>query len=134
MGGTGAEGPYWPFWVYLGAVVILILGMIILSYLLGQRRMGRETALPFESGVSSTGSAHVRFSINFYLIALFFVVFDLESVFIFAWAVSAREVGVMGYAGVFFFIAMLLAALAYLWKIGALDYVRHARARLEEKP
>lgn len=131
MGATGAEGPYWPFWVYMVAVVVLIAGMLVLSYVLGQRRMDRNTGLPFESGVSSTGTAHVRFSINFYLTALFFVIFDIESVFIFAWAVSAREAGWAGYAGVSFFVGMLLAALVYLWKIGALDYVQRVRARLE---
>jgi len=125
---------YWPFWVYLGSVVVLIVGMVGVSYVLGQRRGTPVTATPFESGIVSTGSARVRFSINFYLTAVFFVIFDIESVFIFSWAVAVREAGWVGYAGLFFFIVMLLAALVYLWGIGALDYVQRARASLKEAP
>jgi NADH-quinone oxidoreductase subunit A len=76
---------------------------------------------PYESGIVITGSARVRLPINFYLIALFFVIFDLESVFLFAWATAVRQLGWTGYAGVCFFIVMLLAALAYLWRMGALE-------------
>ncbi len=127
-------GPYWPFWVYVAAVLALITGMMILSYLLGSRRISQNTGIPYESGVAPTGSAHVRISVNFYLMALFFVVFDLEAVFIAAWAVAARESGWPGYIGVLIFIVMLFAALVYLWKIGALDYIKRQRTTREEFP
>jgi len=101
--------------------------MIVLSHFLGQRHRERATGEPYESGMPVTGSARVRLTARFYLVALCFVIFDLEAVFIFAWAVSAREVGWAGYIEVLVFIAILAAALVYLWRLGALDWGRSAR-------
>jgi NADH-quinone oxidoreductase subunit A len=70
----------------------------------------------------STGSARTRLDVKFYLVAMLFVIFDLEAVFIFAWSVSLREVGWQGYIEILLFIAILLAALFYLWRLGALDW------------
>jgi NADH-quinone oxidoreductase subunit A len=108
--------------MYFVAVIVLAALMIGLSYFLGQHHEERATAEPYESGIPSTGSARVRLSAKFYLVAMFFVIFDLESVFIFAWAVSAREVGWTGYLEILVFIFILLAALVYLWRLGALDW------------
>ncbi|MBP1624424.1 MAG: NADH-quinone oxidoreductase subunit [Acidobacteria bacterium] len=69
-----------------------------------------------------TGSARLHFSAKFYLIAMFFVIFDLEAVFIFAWAVAVPELGWMGYLEVLIFIIVLAATLIYLWRLGALDW------------
>jgi len=96
--------------------------MLGLSYLLGQHHNERATGSPYESGILSEGSARVRFSAKFYLVAMFFVIFDLEAVFIFAWAVAVKETGWIGYAEVFVFIAVLLVTLGYLWRVGALDW------------
>src|SRR5512139_3964050 len=114
--------PLWPVIVYFIAVVLLAAVMIGLSYFLGQRYRERATGLPYESGVASTGTARVRFDIKFYLIAMFFVIFDLEAAFIYAWAVSIRETGWMGYREMLLFIGVLAAALVYLWKLGALEW------------
>jgi len=116
------DAALWPMAVYLAAVIILVTVMITLSYLLGERHRERQTAEPYESGIVSTGSARVRFDIKFYLIAMFFVIFDLEAVFIFAWAVSARETGWTGYAEMMLFVGILAAALVYLWRLGALEW------------
>jgi len=96
--------------------------MIGLSYLLGERHNESATGSPYESGILSEGSARVRLSAKFYLVAMFFVIFDLEAVFIFAWAVAARETGWLGYGEVFVFISVLLVTLGYLWRVGALDW------------
>ncbi len=96
--------------------------MISLSYVLGERHREKQTNEPYESGIVSTGTARVRFDIKFYLIAMFFVIFDLEAVFIFAWAVSIRETGWPGYAEMMVFIGVLTATLVYLWRIGALEW------------
>ena len=77
--------PFWPLLVYFIAVIILAAAMIGLSYLLGQRHRDRATGEPYESGIASTGTAQVRFDVRYYLIAMLFVVFDLEAIFIFAW-------------------------------------------------
>jgi NADH-quinone oxidoreductase subunit A len=119
--------PLWPLLVYFIAVIILAAAMIGLSYLLGQRHRDRATDEPYESGIASTGTAQVRFDVRYYLVAMFFVVFDLEAIFIFAWAVSVRELGWYGYFEILLFIAVLIAALVYLWRQGALDWSSWSR-------
>lgn len=108
--------------VYLTAVVVLVTAMIAFSFILGERHREKQTAEPYESGIVSTGTVRVRFDIKFYLIAMFFVIFDLEAAFIYAWAVSIRETGWTGYREMLLFIGVLAAALVYLWKLGALEW------------
>lgn len=112
----------WPLAVYFAAVILVVVAMLSISYVLGQRHTEPATESPFESGIVSSGSAHVRLSVKFYLVAMFFVVFDLEAVFIFLWAVDGRELGWTGYGEVLIFIGVLAATLAYLWRTGALDW------------
>jgi NADH-quinone oxidoreductase subunit A len=121
----------WPLVVYFAAVILLVAGMLALSYLLGQRHQAKATGEPYESGIVSTGSARLRFPAQFYLVAMLFVIFDLEAVFIFAWAVAFRELGWGGYIGVLVFIGVLVAALVYAWRVGILDWGSKGRnARL----
>jgi NADH-quinone oxidoreductase subunit A len=117
----------WPLAVYIALVGMLVVTMLSLSFVLGQRHTDRATGSPYESGILSEGSARVRFSAKFYLVAMFFVIFDLEAVFLFAWAVAIRETGWAGYAEVLLFITVLLATLAYLWRVGALDWRQGSR-------
>lgn len=112
----------WPLFVYFAAVLFLVGSIIGVSYILGEQHREKATGEPYESGIVSTGTARVRFDIKFYLIAMFFVVFDLEAVFIFAWAVALQEVGWAGYIEILIFIGILVAALIYLWRLGALDW------------
>jgi NADH-quinone oxidoreductase subunit A len=120
--------PVWPILVYAAVVLVITAGMVGLSYVLGQRRADHEQDEPYESGIVSTGSARARLSVKFYLVAMLFVVFDLESVFLFSWAVAFREAGWAGYLSAAIFIALLLAALVYVWRIGALDWGRRDRS------
>jgi NADH-quinone oxidoreductase subunit A len=113
---------HWPLGLYIVLVVGLVAGMLVMSYLLGQRHSERETGEPYEGGIVSEGSARVRLSMRFYLVAVFFVIFDLESVFIYAWGVAGRQLGWAGYFEVLIFISVLGATLAYLWRVGALDW------------
>ncbi len=113
---------FWPLAVYILAVVALAVVIIALSYVIGQRHSEKATGEPFESGILTTGSARLRFSAKFYLVAMFFVIFDLEAAFIFAWAVAVPELGWMGYIEVLVFIVVLIVALVYLWRLGALDW------------
>lgn len=112
----------WPLATYIAIVAALVVAMLGLSFVLGQRHRSRATDSPYESGILSQGSARVRLPAKFYLVAMFFVIFDLEAVFIFAWAISVRETGWAGYAEATLFIAILLATLVYLWRAGALDW------------
>jgi NADH-quinone oxidoreductase subunit A len=124
----------WPFLIY-GLSVIGVLAITLgLAWLVGSRtRHTDSTDLPFESGIVPVGSAEqTKFSIEFYLIAIFFVIFDLETIFIFAWAVAFFELGWPGYLGAAVFISILLAALVYEYRSGALEWgVLRRRTRRE---
>lgn len=128
---------YWPFVVYAVLVAVVAGGMLGVSALLGQRHNDHATGEPYESGVIATGTGRLRMSIRFYLVAILFVIFDLEVIYIFAWAISLRELGWEGYRGVLVFIGILVAALVYEWRMGALDWSRarspEGRARLSRK-
>lgn len=114
--------PLWPFLVF-GAIVLVLIGAILgLSYVLGQRHKDRATGEAYESGIISTGSARLRFPSQFYLIAMLFVIFDIETVFIISWAIAFEELGWGGYIGVGIFIFILLVVLIYEWRNGALDF------------
>ncbi len=119
-----AEQPIiiWPFIVFAVCVILLVGIMIGLSYFLGERHKGRNTDEPYESGIPPTGDARLRFSSSFYLIAMFFVIFDLDAAFIMLWAVSFRELGLPGYIGMVIFIGILMILLVYELSIGALDF------------
>jgi len=117
----------WPLAVYFGLVIFLVAAVLAVSYLLGQRHSEPATGEPYEGGIVSEGSARVRLSVRYYLMAMFFVVFDLEAVFLFAWAGAIRELGWTGYCEVLLFVGVLAAALLYLWKTGALDWAGKQR-------
>lgn len=114
--------PQWPLLVYIFAVLGLVAIMIGLSYLLGQRHKERATGEYYEAGILHTGNSQIRFTAHFYLIAIFFIIFDLEAVFIVAWAIGFKRVGWAGFWGVFIFILILLIVLVYEWRIGALNF------------
>ncbi|MFZ5697857.1 MAG: NADH-quinone oxidoreductase subunit A [Pseudomonadota bacterium] len=103
--------------------------MVGLPVWLGGRTWGRAKDEPFESGVVSVGGARLRLSAKFYLIAMFFVIFDVEALFLYAWAVSVREAGWAGFVVASIFAAELLLGLVYLWRIGALDWAPAQRRR-----
>jgi NADH-quinone oxidoreductase subunit A len=124
---------YWPFIAFALIVVSLAGIMIGLSYILGERHQEKTTNTPFESGVPPTGDARLRFSSGFYLIAMFFVIFDLDAAFIMLWAVSFRELGVPGYIGICVFIGILIFLLIYELGIGALDFGPNGKKILRYK-
>jgi NADH-quinone oxidoreductase subunit A len=101
--------------------------------MLGERHNEKLTGEPFESGIAPTGDARLRFSSHFYLIAIFFVIFDLDAVFILAWAISFRELGLAGYLGIAVFIGILIAVLAYEIGIKALDFGPKGKQILKAK-
>lgn len=93
----------------------------LLSWILGSKSSSSANNIPFESGAPSTGNAHLRFSIKFYLIAIFFVIFDLESLYIYSWSTCIRETQWTGLLEISFFIFMILLSLIYLFRIKALN-------------
>lgn len=121
--------PNWPIILYFFSVLGIVLGMAGVSFILGQRHGDRTTRMPYESGIASTGSARIRVTIHFYLIAMFFVIFDLEAVYIFLWSSAVLELGWTGYIEITVFILILMATLFYLTKLGALDWGPSAQRR-----
>jgi NADH-quinone oxidoreductase subunit A len=112
----------WPLGAYFILVVMLLAVMLFLSYVLGEKHKEQATDEPYEAGAPIIGTARQRLTAKFYLVAMFFVIFDLETVFIVAWALTARSLGWAGYIEILIFIGVLLAALIYLWRLGALDW------------
>jgi NADH-quinone oxidoreductase subunit A len=131
--------PLWPLLVYGGIVIGLVIAMLGLSFILGQRHEEHATNEPYEGGILSTGSARLRFSSQFYLIAMLFVIFDVETIFIFSWAIAFKELGWFGYIGVSIFVILLFVVLIYEWRNGALDFgpdgkkILKAYRKLKEK-
>lgn len=119
----------WSFGIYLFAIAGVCALMLLLSWLLGGRAWGRAKSEAFESGVVSVGGARLRFSAKFYLVAMFFVIFDVEALFLYAWAISLRESGWPGFVEATIFIFVLLVGLVYLWRIGALDWAPQGRGQ-----
>lgn len=119
----------WSFGIYLLVIAVLCVAMLGISYFIGARNQGRAGKEPFESGIVSVGNARLRLSSKFYLVAMFFVIFDVEALFLYAWAITVRESGWSGFIEIAIFIAVLLAGLVYIWKVGALDWAPDSRSR-----
>ena len=120
----------WPLVLFLVLVGGLVVVMLTLPGLLGGKRVSRAVNEPYECGIVPVGSTHFRMPIPFYLFAIFFVIFDLEVVFLFAWAVAVEESGWLGFSEALIFILILFVALIYLWRLGALDW-RTPRQKLD---
>lgn len=119
--------PHWPLILFMVAALGLIGLMLTLPYVIGERsrgkRLGKE---PFESGMRPTGDARMRFDVKFYLVAIIFVLFDLEMVFVYAWAIAGPELGWGGYLAFIGFLGVVTLGLIYEWRIGALDWAPRA--------
>jgi NADH-quinone oxidoreductase subunit A len=124
---------FWPLIVFALIVISLIGIMIGLSYVLGEHHKEKRTDEPYESGIPPTGDARLRFSSGFYIIAMFFVIFDLDAAFIMLWAVSFRESGIHGYIGILIFITILIVLLIYELSIGALSFGPNGKKILKYK-
>lgn len=118
----------WPFLVFIGLVVLVVVVLVALSYLLGGRR-DRAAAKPYESGEPATLLPPGGMSVRFFRLAVFFVIFDLETAFLILWALVLRDVGWTGYFEMLIFTGVLVAALAYLWRLGALDWRQRRNGR-----
>jgi NADH-quinone oxidoreductase subunit A len=118
---------FWATAAYVAAVFGLCALMLGLSWMLGGNSGARARNEPFESGVVSASPERLRLSAKFYLVAVFFVIFDVEALYLYAWAVSVREAGWLGFIEAFIFIFILGASLVYLVRIGALDWSPQAR-------
>ena len=123
-----SQAGYLQILIVIAVVTVMGIGILVVNRLLGPRRTNAVKSAAFECGSDPIGSARQRFSVKFYLIAIFFIVFDIESVFMYPWAALFRElvvepgVGWVTVGEMFVFVGILGAGLAYVWRRGALDW------------
>ena len=108
--------------IYSGLILVLMAVLLFLSGWLGEKKGNVEKHRPYECGIIPSGSARFAYPVPFYLVAAFFLVFDVEAAYIFTWAVAFESLGWRGWIHISFFIFVLLASLFYLWKKGGLDW------------
>ena len=113
---------YVPVLMLLGVSVLNAVGMVAVSHLLSAFRPTPVKAQPYESGMPPLGDARERFSVKFYMVALLFIIFDIETVFLIPWGVLFRELGVFGLLEMLVFLGVLLVGFVYVWKKGALEW------------
>jgi NADH-quinone oxidoreductase subunit A len=113
---------YVPILFLVGISVLNAVGMVVASHILNPRRPTPQKEMPYESGMIPLGDTRARFSVKFYLVAISFIVFDLETIFLIPWAVKMRELGWGTFLPVLLFIAVLAVGLLYEWKKGGLEW------------
>ncbi len=113
---------YVPVLMLLGVSVLNAVGMVAVSHVLSVYRPTPVKAQPYESGMPPLGDARERFSVKFYMVALLFIIFDIETVFLIPWGVLFRELGLFGLVEMLVFLGVLLVGLVYVWKKGALEW------------
>ncbi|TYO95456.1 NADH dehydrogenase subunit A [Geothermobacter ehrlichii] len=113
---------YLPILVLIVIAVAFAVGSIVLSRLIGQKKPSEVKLAPYECGMPPVGSARERLSIKFYIIAMLFIVFDIEAVFLYPWAVMFKRLGLFGFVEMGVFIIILLVGYVYVWKKGALEW------------
>jgi len=119
---TSPTEVYFPVLLQAVAAMLLAAGLLTVSYLLGKRVKNRVKDMPYESGIVPTGDARQRFSVKFYLVAMLFILFDIEAIFLYPWAVVYRELLMQGFVEMLVFVILILSGFFYIWKKGALDW------------
>jgi NADH-quinone oxidoreductase subunit A len=119
---TSYSDSYFPVVVQAVLAVLIAAALITISFALGKRVKDRVKNSPYECGMAPTGSARERFSVKFYLVAIVFILFDIEAVFLYPWAVVYRELKMFAFVEMLLFIVLILCGFFYVWKKGALDW------------
>jgi NADH-quinone oxidoreductase subunit A len=113
---------YFPVLVQVAIAALVAIGLIVASSLLGKRARSPQKDTPYECGIAPTGSARERFSVKFYLVGMIFILFDIEAVFLYPWAVVFRELKMFAFVEMLLFVALILVGYVYIWRKGALDW------------
>ncbi len=108
--------------IFAVMTVVLVIILLFIAGWLGEKKPNPEKLAPYECGIIPTGTARCRYPIAFYLIAAFFLIFDVEAAYIFSWAIAFDRLGWSGWLQISFFIAILLVSLFYIWKKGGLEW------------
>ena len=113
---------YFPIIIFLGISVAIAVGMAATSIILGKSRPDADKLSAYECGFDAFDDARSKFDVRFYLVAILFIIFDLEVAFLFPWAVSLKEIGIFGFWSMVVFLGVLAIGLVYEWNKGALDW------------
>jgi NADH-quinone oxidoreductase subunit A len=113
---------YFPVLVQVAIAAAVAIGLIVASSALGKRARSPQKDTPYECGIAPTGSARERFSVKFYLVGMIFILFDIEAVFLYPWAVVFRELKMFAFVEMLLFVALILVGYVYIWRKGALDW------------
>ena len=114
---------YLPLLIHFVVAGAVAGGMVVLSWIIGYRRPTAAKMSPYECGMAPVGDAQARFSVKFYLVAMLFILFDIEAVFLYPWAVILKDqLKMFGFLEMFVYILIFLVGLFYIWKKGALDW------------
>ncbi len=113
---------YLPLLLHFGIATAIASAIVILSWFVGQHKPNRAKLSPYECGVPPVGDARERFSVKFYMVAMLFILFDVEAVFLYPWAVVLRELKMFGFWEMIVYIGIFLVGLFYVWKKGVLDW------------
>src|SRR4051812_11276676 len=113
---------YFPILVFVIIGILVGVGPIVLGQVLGPRRPGVEKDSPYECGFEAFEDARMKFDVRYYLVAILFILFDLEIAFLFPWAVVLKEIGLFGFVSMLIFLAILVVGFIYEWKKGALEW------------
>lgn len=119
-------GEFMPIVILLGVAALVCAAMVTLSWVLGPKKVTPYKASPYECGVEPSGSARERFPIKFYLVAMLFILFDIEVVFLYPWAVVYRELKLYGFVVMLLFIDLVLAGFFYILKKGVLEWAQES--------
>src|ERR1017187_5408971 len=120
---------YFPVLVQAILAMATAAGLLSVSRLLGKRVRNRVKDMPYESGIVPTGDARRRLSVKFYLVGMLFILFDIEAIFLYPWAVVYRELKMFAFVEMLVFVVMTLSGFFYIWKKGALDWAEPDRSR-----
>lgn len=121
---------YLPLLIHFLFALALAGGIVILSGLVGQHRPSRVKLQPYECGITPTGDARERFSVKFYLVAMLFILFDVEAVFLYPWAILLRQMKMFGFWEMLIYIGIVLVGFFYIWKKGVLDWNRPTQGEI----
>ncbi|MEQ8655371.1 MAG: NADH-quinone oxidoreductase subunit A [Kiloniellales bacterium] len=118
----GILSEYFPILLFLGIAGALAAVMVIAAYIVGDQRPDSEKVSAYECGFEAFDDARGRFDVRFYLVAILFIIFDLEVAFLFPWAVGLADIGAFGFWSMMIFLGLLTVGFAYEWRKGALEW------------
>ena len=116
------DHPYFPLVIIFALAGVVVIGFLFIAHFIGPKRLNPAKEEPFESGNPPRGDARIRFSVKFYLVAMLFLIFDIEVVFLYPWAILYRRLGLFGLVEMGIFLTILVIGFVYAWKKGALEW------------